>query len=186
VSVSQRLDPRACDAALALSLDQASVGEVAAVPLPPGLSAIGIAILLSGAFLPFLDQFIVNVALPSINSTLKASPATLELTVAGYGTAYALLLIVGGRLGDTYGRRSVFIAGLAGFTLSSLVCGLAPGIDVLVGARIVQGVSAALIIPQVLGTFRATLTGRRQGKAVGLYGATAGMSAVADSSSGAS
>jgi MFS family permease len=124
-------------------------------------------------------MFIVNVALPGIDSTLKASSATLELTIAGYGTAYALLLIVGGRLGDAYGRRAVFITGLAGFTLSSLVCGIAPNIDVLVGARIAQGASAALIIPQVLGTFHAALTGQRQGKAIGLYGATAGVSAVA-------
>jgi MFS family permease len=148
-------------------------------PPPSQLSGVGVAILLCGAVLPFLDQFIVNVALPSIDSTLKASPATLELTVAGYGTAYALFLIMGGRLGDAYGRRTLFVIGLGGFTLSSLVCGLAPNIDVLVGARIAQGCSAALIMPQVLGTFHATLTGQRQGKAVGLYGATAGMSAVA-------
>jgi MFS family permease len=93
---------------------------------PSQLSGIGVAALLCGAVLPFLDQFIVNVALPSINSTLKASPATLELTVAGYGTAYALFLIMGGRLGDAYGRRTVFITGLGGFMLSSLVSGLAP------------------------------------------------------------
>lgn len=148
-------------------------------PLPPQLSGIGIAILLCGAVLPFLDQFIVNVALPSINSTLMAPQAMLELTVAGYGTAYALFLIVGGRLGDAYGRRTVFITGLAGFTLSSLLCGLAPNIDVLVSAHCAQGVSAAMIMPQVLGTFRATLSGRRQGEALGLYGATAGISAVA-------
>jgi EmrB/QacA subfamily drug resistance transporter len=146
---------------------------------PPQLSGIGIAILLAGAVLPFLDMFIVNVALPAINSSFTASTAALELTIAGYGTAYALLLIVGGRLGDAYGRRSVFIWGLAGFTLSSLACGVAPNIDVLVGARIAQGVSAAMIMPQVLGTFQAALSGARQGKAIGFYGAAAGMSAVA-------
>ena len=112
-------------------------------PPPSQLSGVGVAILLCGAVLPFLDQFIVNVALPSIDSTLKASPATLELTVAGYGTAYALFLIMGGRLGDAYGRRTLFVIGLGGFTLSSLVCGLAPNIDVLVGARIAQGCSAS-------------------------------------------
>jgi EmrB/QacA subfamily drug resistance transporter len=127
---------------------------------------------------PFLDMFIVNVALPAISSTLKASAPTLELTIAGYGTAYALLLIVGGRLGDAYGRRTVFIAGLTGFTVTSLLCGLAPSIGMLVGARIAQGASAALIMPQVLGTFHAALSGKRQGRAMGLYGATAGVSAV--------
>jgi MFS family permease len=147
-------------------------------PPPAELSGLGIAILLVGSVLPFLDMFIVNVALPSITSTLKASGPTLQLTIAGYGTAYALLLIVGGRLGDAYGRRNVFIAGLAGFTVSSVMCGVAPDILVLVGARIAQGVAAALIMPQVLGTFHAALKGERQGKAIGLYGATAGISAV--------
>lgn len=141
---------------MTISVDRkVATDDTTVAPPPSQLSAFGIAILLCGAVLPFLDQFIVNVALPSINSTLKASPAMLELTVAGYGTAYALFLIVGGRLGDASGRRTVFITGLAGFTLSSLICGLAPNIDVLVGARIAQGVSAALIMPQVLGTFRA-------------------------------
>jgi MFS family permease len=154
------------------------VGPVDAAA-PPQLSALGIAILLCGAVLPMLDMFIVNVALPSINSSLKASTPTLELIIAGYGTAYALLLTVGGRLGDAYGRRAIFMAGLVSFTLSSLLCGLAPDIAVLIAARIVQGTSAALIIPQVLGTFRTALSDQRQGKAIGLYGATAGVAAVA-------
>jgi MFS family permease len=148
-------------------------------PPPDELSGLGVAILLLGSVLPFLDMFIVNVGLPSINSTLKASAPALQLTIAGYGTAYALLLIVGGRLGDAYGRRTVFTAGLAAFTISSVICGLAPDIWVLVVARTAQGAAAALIMPQVLGTFHAALKGKRQGKAIGLYGATAGISAVA-------
>jgi EmrB/QacA subfamily drug resistance transporter len=148
-------------------------------PTAPALSALGVAVLLCGAILPMLDMFIVNVALPSIKSDLSASAPMLELIIAGYGTAYALLLTVGGRLGDAYGRRTVFMAGLVSFTLSSLLCGLAPNIDVLIMARIVQGAAAALIIPQVLGTFRTTLIGHRQGKAIGSYGATAGVAAVA-------
>jgi MFS family permease len=148
---------------------------------PPAarLSALGLAILLCGAFLPMLDFFIVNVALPTIDSTLHGSAPTLELVVAGYGTAYALFLIVGGRLGDAYGRRTVFTLGLAGFTVTSLLCGLAPDIHVLVGARIAQGASSALIVPQVLATFHATLDGPHRARALGLYGATAGIASAA-------
>ena len=145
----------------------------------PVLSSIGLFVLLVAASLPFIDFYIVNVALPTIDSTLHASAPALELVVAGYGTAYALLLIVGGRLGDAYGRRRVFTLGLIGFTVTSLICGLAPGIWALVGARVAQGIAGALIIPQVLATFHATLDGPRQAKAIGSYGATIGVSTVA-------
>jgi MFS family permease len=166
---------------MATTLDRpfAARRTVASPASPMALSTIGLTVLLGGAVLPMLDFFIVNVALPTINATLHASPASLELIVAGYGTAYALLLIVGGRLGDAYGRRTVFSFGLAAFTLTSLICGVAPSIDVLVAARIVQGMSSALIVPQVLGTFQATLEGQRRAKALGLYAATAGFSSVA-------
>ena len=96
--------------------------------VPPVLSPIGLIVLLSGAFLPMLDFFIVNVALPTMDSTLHASAPMLELVVAGYGIAYALMLVVGGRLGDAIGRRRMFVAGLVGFTVTSLLCGLAPNI----------------------------------------------------------
>ena len=84
----------------------------------PVLSGIGLFLLLVAAGLPFIDFYIVNVALPTIDSTLHASAPALELVVAGYGTAYALLLIVGGRLGDAYGRRRVFTLGLTGLTVT--------------------------------------------------------------------
>jgi len=128
----------------------------------PALSATGIAVLLLGAFLPIVDFFIVNVALPTIDGDLHASAPALELIVAGYGTAYAALLVVGGRLGDALGRRRVFTAGLVGFTVTSLLCGLAPSIGSLVGFRIAQGATAALIVPQVLATFQAALDGARR------------------------
>jgi MFS family permease len=144
----------------------------------PHLGAPGIAVLLLGAFLPIVDFFIVNVALPTIDTTLSASPPALELVVAGYGTVYAALLVVGGRLGDALGRRRVFVAGLIGFTLTSLLCGLAPTIGTLVAARLAQGATAALIVPQVLATFQATLDGARRARALGLYGAMAGTAAV--------
>jgi MFS family permease len=117
------------------------------------LSPLGMAVLLLGAFLPMLDFFIVNVALPTIDSTLHASAPALEFVVAGYGTAYAVSLVVGGRLGDALGR-------------------------VLITARVLQGIFAALIQPQVLATFQATLDGQPRSRAIGRYAATGGVAVV--------
>jgi MFS family permease len=142
------------------------------------LHPFGVLILLTGAFLPIMDFFITNVALPSINASLHASSVALELVIAGYGVAYAALLVMGGRLGDRFGRHRVFLGALVGFVLASLACGLAPTVDVLVAARIVQGATAALLIPQVLATFHHTLEGERKARALALYGATSGIAAV--------
>ena len=141
------------------------------------LSPIGLIVLLCGAFLPILDFFIVNVALPTMDTTLHASAPMLELVVAGYGTAYALMLVVGGRLGDAIGRHRMFVAGIAGFTVSSLLCGIAPNIGVLIAARIAQGLFAALSQPQVIATFQSTLEGQRRARAIGLYAAVGGIAA---------
>ncbi|MEU2238826.1 MFS transporter [Streptomyces sp. NPDC018338] len=132
-----------------------------------------------GASLPLIDFFIVNVALPSIDHDLAAGPALLELIVAGYGLSYAVLLVLGGRLGDLFGRRRLFLAGMAAFGLTSLACGLAPDAWTLVGARVAQGAAAALMLPQVLATIHSSTEGARRAKALSLYGATAGLSMVA-------
>jgi MFS family permease len=150
----------------------------AAIHTPQELSPFGVLLLLMGAFLPIADFFIVNVALHSIDDSLHASPATLELVVAGYGIAYAALLVLGGRLGDRFGRRRMFLVALVGFVLASLACGLAPTIGALIAARLVQGASAALLVPQVLATFHATLDGERKARALALYRATSGIAAV--------
>jgi MFS family permease len=143
-----------------------------------GLHPLGVLVLLAGAFLPIADFFIVNVALPTIDRTLHASGPTLELIVAGYGVAYASVLVLGGRLGDRYGRHRLFFSGLVAFILASLACGLSPTIDVLIAARIVQGAAAAMLVPQVLATAHATLEGERKARALALYGATSGIAAV--------
>jgi EmrB/QacA subfamily drug resistance transporter len=145
----------------------------------PELSDAGLGVVLVGALLAILDFFIVNVAVPTIGRGLHASGATLELVVAGYGIAYATLLVVGGRLGDTVGRRRLFLIGMSLFTLTSLACGLAPSPAVLVAARVAQGASAAMMVPQVLATIQATTTGGRRARALGLFGATAGIAAAA-------
>ena len=139
----------------------------------------GLVAVLLGTFLPMTDFFIVNVALPTIDTDLHASPGMLQLVVAGYAIDYALLLVVGGRLGDGFGRRRLFMAGMAAFTLTSLACGLALTPGLLVGARVLQGVASAMMLPQVLSTIQATTAGDSRSRALGLYGATGGLAVVA-------
>ncbi|MEV4424316.1 MFS transporter [Streptomyces sp. NPDC049602] len=140
------------------------------------LGALGLFTVLLGAALPLIDFFIVNVALPAIDHDLAAGPALLELVVAGYGLSYAVLLVLGGRLGDLFGRRRLFLAGMAAFGLTSLACGLAPDAWTLVAARVAQGAAAALMMPQVLATIHSSTEGPRRARALSLYGATAGLS----------
>ncbi|GAB3734215.1 MFS transporter [Amycolatopsis oliviviridis] len=144
----------------------------------PSLSALGLGIVLLATLLPMMDSFIVNVALPTIAGDLGAGNADLELVVAGYGIAFTLLLVLGGRLGDAFGRRRVLVFGLLGFVLTSLLCALAPSAGWLVAARIAQGATAALIPPQVLGTIQATVTADRRARAMSLYAAVSGLAAV--------
>ena len=145
---------------------------------PRTLTAAGLAVILVGVLLPMIDFFIVNVALPTIDTDLRASQPLLELVVSGYATAYALLLVLGGRLGDSIGRKRLFLAGMAAFTLTSLACGLAPTATFLVAGRIAQGASAAMMVPQVLATIQAATTGERRTRALARYGATGGLAAV--------
>ncbi|WP_428954807.1 MFS transporter [Streptomyces sp. cg35] len=143
------------------------------------LTDAGLFTVLLGAALPLVDFFIVNVALPTIARDLSASEPVLELVVAGYGIAYAVLLVLGGRLGDLLGRRRLFLGGMAAFGLTSLACGLAPTAWTLVAARVAQGAASAAMLPQVLATIQATTAGPRRARAMSLYGATAGLSMVA-------
>jgi len=104
-------------------------------------------VLLAGQFMALLDVTIVNVAMPTVGRSLHASGAELQLVVAGYTVSYAMMLITGARMGDLYGRRRMFLAGVGIFTLASLACGIAPGIEVLIAARFVQGAGAAAMMP---------------------------------------
>jgi MFS family permease len=142
------------------------------------LTGTGLAVILVGVLLPMLDFFIVNVALPTIDRDLHASQPLLELVVSVYATAYALLLVLGGRLGDSIGRKRLFMIGMAAFTATSLACGLATSAEMLVAGRIAQGASAAMMVPQVLATIQAATTGDRRARALGRYGATGGLAAV--------
>ncbi|HXW34029.1 MAG TPA: MFS transporter [Acidimicrobiales bacterium] len=142
------------------------------------LSSIGLLSVLIGVLLPVTDFFIVNVALPTMARDLRASAALLELVVAGYATSYAVLLVLCGRLGDHYGRRRLFLTGMTAFTVASLLCGLAPSAALLVGARVIQGAAAALMVPQTLSTIQATGDASSRAKGLAWYGATAGIAAV--------
>src|SRR6185503_17245428 len=123
-----------------------------------------------------LDNTVVNVALPAIERDLHVSISSLEWVVTAYALTFAALLITGGKLGDLYGRKRIFIVGIAVFTLSSLACGLAPSAGFLIGARAVQGVGAALMNPASLSIITATFAPRERGQAIGIW---AGVSAMA-------
>jgi MFS family permease len=117
------------------------------------------------------DVTIVNVAMPTIRADLHASGAALQLVVAGYTVSYAMLLITGARLGDLYGRRRVFLAGVLGFTLSSLVCGIAPATTMLIVARFAQGAAAAAMMPQIISVIQTQFSGPARAKALSAYSA---------------
>jgi len=129
-----------------------------------------------GLFMIMLDNTVVNVALPSIARDLKISISQLEWIVTGYALVFAALLITGGKLADMFGRRRIFVIGLAVFSLSSLACGLAPSSGFLIGARMVQGIGAALMNPATLSIITATFPPRQRGQAIGIW---AGVSALA-------
>src|SRR6476646_6016451 len=135
-------------------------------------------VVLAGTFLVVLDFFVVNVALPSMQSDLHASDGAIEWVVAGYALTSAVLLITAGRLGDQYGRRKVFSAGLALFTLASAVCGVAATAEMLVGARLLQGAAAAILMPNVLSIIGVAYTGADRARALTAYGLVMGLAAA--------
>lgn len=138
----------------------------------------GLFLLLTGLMLPQIDTSITNVALDSITESLHASPTQLELIVALYGVAFAVCLAMGSKLGDNYGRRRLFMWGVAIFSLASLLCGVANSITALLAARTLQGAGAALIVPQILATLHVTLKGTAHARAISLYGGIGGISFI--------
>src|SRR2546429_5092974 len=128
-----------------------------------------------GLFMIMLDNTVVNVALPAMQSALKIGPNELEWIVVGYALTFATLMLTGGKLADLFGRRLLFIVGLAIFTGASLACGLAPNASFLIGARVVQGVGAAIMNPATLGIITATFPPRQRGMAIGIWAGTSAM-----------
>lgn len=135
-------------------------------------------ILLVGAFLPPLDFFIVNVALPAIQDELSASSSAEQLVISSYAAVYAVTLITGGRLGDIYGRGKMFFIGLIGFAVASLLCGLAWSPWVLISGRVLQGATAAIMAPQALASVQAIFPEAEKPFALSIYGAVFGLASV--------
>ena len=138
----------------------------------------GLILLLTGQMLPMIDTSITNVALDAITHSLNATATELELIVALYGVAFAVCLALGSKLGDNFGRRRLFMWGVASFGLASLLCGMAGNIEQLLTARIVQGAGAALIVPQILATLHVTLKGTAHAKAISLFGGIGGIAFI--------
>ncbi|ENP7130381.1 MULTISPECIES: MFS transporter [Raoultella] len=138
----------------------------------------GLLLLLTGQMLPLIDTSITNVALDSITHSLDASATQLELIVALYGVSFAVCLAMGSKLGDNYGRRRLFMWGVALFGLASLLCGMANSIGGLLAARTLQGAGAALIVPQILTTLHVTLKGSAHARAISLYGGIGGIAFI--------
>jgi EmrB/QacA subfamily drug resistance transporter len=145
-------------------------------PADPGWGTL--LVLMTATFMSSLDVFIVNVAIPSIQRDLHAGSGQILWATAGFGLAVGVAVITGGRLGDMYGRRRMFVTGLVLFTAMSALCGAAPGATFLAVARVAQGLSAALMTPQVLAIAGAVYSGSRLTRAFTAYGLTMGMAAV--------
>ncbi|WP_244376072.1 MFS transporter [Streptomyces ficellus] len=128
-------------------------------------------VLLTAELMNMLDQSVVLTALPAIQESTGSGPVAVQWLSTAYSLPVAVGLITGGRLGDIYGRRRILLIGTAVFTVASLLCGLATGPGMLIGARLLQGVGVAVMIPQVLATMHVTFEGQNRSKAFGLYGA---------------
>jgi EmrB/QacA subfamily drug resistance transporter len=135
-------------------------------------------ILLLAAFMNLLDVSIVNIAIPSIQRNLHASYADAQWALAGYTLAYALVLITGGRLGDTFGRKRLFLIGVTGFTIMSALCGAAQSPGMLIASRVVQGAMGAIMVPQVLAVIQVIFPPKERIKALAGFGVTAGLGTI--------
>jgi EmrB/QacA subfamily drug resistance transporter len=134
---------------------------------------------LAGGFMILLDVSIVTVAIPSIQQGLGASASGVQWVVSGYPLTFGLALVAGGRLGDAFGRRTIYLVALTGFVLTSVFAGLAPTLTLLVIARLLQGLVAGLVTPQNGGLIQDLFRGAERGRAFGLLGATIGVSTAA-------
>ncbi|WP_251018084.1 MFS transporter [Streptomyces sp. ISL-1] len=139
---------------------------------------IALAIVMTAAFMDLVDVTIVNIAIPSIERDLGTSFGAIQWITAGYALAFAAGLITGGRLGDIYGRKRLFLIGITGFTLASALCGFAANEEMLVASRLLQGATAAMMVPQVLAIIHVTFPAHERGKVFGMFGAIIGLGAV--------
>lgn len=148
----------------------------AAAPAVPRRTWLALAVLILGVSMALLDTTIVNVALPTIRTSIDASEATLSWIISGYALAYGLALIPAGRIGDRIGHKWVFITGLSLFTVASLACGLAQDSTQLIVARIAQGFAGGIFFPPVTALIQVMFPPRNRGAAFAVMGATIGFS----------
>ncbi|HEY5986103.1 MAG TPA: MFS transporter, partial [Streptosporangiaceae bacterium] len=139
---------------------------------------VALAVVLIAGFMQLVDISIVNVAIPSIQRDLDTTYAQIQWVLAGYQLAFAVTLITGGRLGDIFGRKRLFMLGMAGFTLASALCGLAQSPGMLIGSRVFQGLMGAVMFPQTLSVIQVTFPPRERGTAFGMFGATIGLATI--------
>jgi EmrB/QacA subfamily drug resistance transporter len=125
-----------------------------------------------------LDSTIVNVAGPSLKDELQASPSALQWVIGGYTLTLGAGLVLGGRLADRYSRRNIFLFGLISFTLSSLLCAIAPSIESLIAFRLIQGFAGALVLPHVIGFIRDVFPPEELGKAFAIFGPVFGLGGI--------
>ncbi len=144
----------------------------------PRRAWLALSVLFAGMFMSLLDTTIVNVALPTIRTSLDASEATLSWIISGYALAFGLALIPAGRIGDRFGHKWVFIGGLALFTLASVACGLAVDSTQLVVARVIQGLGGGIFFPPVQAFVQLLFEPRKRGAAFGVMGAVIGVSSA--------
>lgn len=141
--------------------------------------SLAIGVLLFAVFMDLLDVTIVQVALPEVGADFSSETTAIEWVVSGYLLAFAVALVTGGRLGDIYGRKRVFLLGVLGFTLSSALCAGAWSLGVLIGSRVLQGFFAAIMVPQLLASVQALFAPRERAPWYGVIGAITGIAAVA-------
>ena len=139
--------------------------------IAPGETRWVLPVTILGSSLSFIDSSVVNVALPAMQRGLETGLASIQWVVNGYLLSLASLILLGGSLGDRFGRRKMFLVGLVGFAAASLACGLAPSANWLVAARVVQGAAAALLTPASLAMISVAYTGEARGRAIGTWAA---------------
>ena len=140
--------------------------------------AVATTVLMVATFMDLMDSTITNVALPTIGKDLHATPEQLEWTLAGYVIAFATLLLTGGRLGDIFGHRRIFVIGIVGFTLASLGAALSQTGDLLVAARVLQGGFAGIMVPQVLSSVQVMFAPEERAPVLGIIGALSSLGAI--------
>ncbi|MFE9323624.1 MFS transporter [Nocardia sp. NPDC052278] len=157
---------------------QQAVGQPVVAAEADGIPWMTMSIVLSAMFMAVLDSFIVVVADPSIVADLRASAGDVQWVLAGYQLSYAVFIITATRLADMYGRKRIFLLGVALFTLSSVACALSPNADSLIAARVIQGLGAALMVPQVFAYVTALVPEAKRHSVYGVVGIVIGMATI--------